>query len=102
MFTSDNKLNRPLVWHGNVKKPKFYQCSQCGRFVKIIAGGQMERNTPGGGIRKLEDKVSQLEGKNTGQLNPDWVEWLMGFPIGWTSLTKSPVSQPESKTGLTD
>lgn len=22
-----------------------------------------------------------------GQLNPDWVEWLMGFPIGHTSLT---------------
>lgn len=21
-----------------------------------------------------------------GSLNPDWVEWLMGFPIGWTSL----------------
>lgn len=21
-----------------------------------------------------------------GQLNPDWVEWLMGFPIGWTNL----------------
>ena len=21
-----------------------------------------------------------------GQLNPDWVEWLMGFPTGWTSL----------------
>ena len=20
----------------------------------------------------------------TGQLNPDWVEWLMGWPIGWT------------------
>lgn len=19
-----------------------------------------------------------------GQLNPDWVEWLMGYPIGWT------------------
>lgn len=19
-----------------------------------------------------------------GQLNPEWVEWLMGFPIGWT------------------
>jgi len=23
---------------------------------------------------------------DTGQLNPDWVEWLMGWPIGWTSL----------------
>lgn len=21
-----------------------------------------------------------------GQLNPRWVEWLMGWPIGWTSL----------------
>ena len=21
-----------------------------------------------------------------GQLNPTWVEWLMGFPIGWTDL----------------
>ena len=21
-----------------------------------------------------------------GQLNPDWVEWLMGFPVGWTDL----------------
>ena len=21
-----------------------------------------------------------------GQLNPGWVEWLMGWPIGWTSL----------------
>ena len=46
----------------------------------------MTRQTPGGGIRKLEDKVSQSIGQNTGQLNPDWVEWLMGFPIFWTSL----------------
>ena len=20
------------------------------------------------------------------QLNPDWVEWLMGWPVGWTDL----------------
>ena len=23
---------------------------------------------------------------NTGSLNPNWVEWLMGYPIGWTDL----------------
>lgn len=23
---------------------------------------------------------------NTGRLNPEWVEWLMGYPIGWTEL----------------
>ncbi len=21
-----------------------------------------------------------------GQLNPDWVEWMMGFPVGWTEV----------------
>ena len=24
-----------------------------------------------------------------GQLNPTWVEWLMGFPNGWTDLSAS-------------
>lgn len=26
------------------------------------------------------------EGGAGGQLNPNWVEWLMGWPIGWTDL----------------
>ena len=28
----------------------------------------------------------QLPNVIGGQLNPDWVEWLMGWPIGWTAL----------------
>ncbi len=32
-----------------------------------------------------EERRNMTQG-NGGQLNPDWVEWLMGFPIGWTSL----------------
>ena len=24
--------------------------------------------------------------ENGGSLNPTWVEWLMGYPIGWTDL----------------
>ena len=27
--------------------------------------------------------------KASGSLNPTWVEWLMGFPIGWTDLSAS-------------
>jgi hypothetical protein len=23
---------------------------------------------------------------NGGKLNPEWVEWLMGWPLGWTDL----------------
>jgi len=26
------------------------------------------------------------KGKLAGSLNPEWVEWLMGFPTGWTDL----------------
>jgi len=26
---------------------------------------------------------------NGGRLNPQWVEWLMGFPIGWTDCEDS-------------
>ena len=33
---------------------------------------------------KLKDAVSHTE--SGGQLNPMWVEWLMGWPIGWTDL----------------
>jgi DNA (cytosine-5)-methyltransferase 1 len=33
----------------------------------------------------LEEKKAMQAG-NGGRLNPNWVEWLMGFPIGWTDL----------------
>jgi hypothetical protein len=39
------------------------------------------------GKSNLGEVVNEMEGmKITGQLNPDWVEWLMGWPIGWTDL----------------
>ncbi len=33
-----------------------------------------------------EEERRSMAAGNGGQLNPDWVEWLMGFPVGWTSL----------------
>ena len=38
---------------------------------------------------QLAQKVKYLAGGGTGNLNPEWVEWLMGFPIGWTELSAS-------------
>jgi DNA (cytosine-5)-methyltransferase 1 len=37
---------------------------------------QSERNTP---------PLNAIVG---GLLNPDWVEWLMGWPVGWTDTTR--------------
>jgi len=32
----------------------------------------------------LTAKINQEKSDPTGALNPMWVEWLMGYPIGWT------------------
>jgi hypothetical protein len=35
--------------------------------------------------KRLACSVASQE-QTSGQLNPTWVEWLMGYPIGWTDL----------------
>ena len=47
----------------------------------LEASGRNETNS-------LNDAVNAIEG-HTGSLNPLWVEWLMGYPIGWTDLKDS-------------
>ena len=32
------------------------------------------------------EEMSQYASKTGGKLNPTWVEWLMGWPLGWTDL----------------
>lgn len=44
-----------------------------------------ERKKKGQAVR-LFNVVNEDGEKNGGRLNPDWVEWLMGWPIGWTAL----------------
>jgi hypothetical protein len=53
-----------------------------------------------GGARSRE-KIRAMVGdaELNGALNPEWVEWLMGYPIGWTALDPSemPSSRKSSK-----
>lgn len=44
--------------------------------------GQRKRYDNPGRANNLNDQIG-------GQLNPTWVEWLMGLPIGWTDLNAS-------------
>ena len=44
------------------------------------------------GKNRLNDRLdyaTEQRAQNGGQLNPTWVEWLMGFPTGWTDLKPS-------------
>ena len=52
---------------------------------KSGAGRQAKRGNP---EDTLPNAVAQVEDGN-GILNPTWVEWLMGFPLGWSELPPS-------------
>jgi len=41
-----------------------------------------ETNAPSEALRNTPTLAAQVGGK----LNPTWVEWLMGWPLGWTDL----------------
>jgi len=42
---------------------------------------RMNRPDSGG-----DDLATSIARREAGSLNPDWVEWLMNWPIGWSSL----------------
>lgn len=50
----------------------------CARDYKGVGRSRFDRTGS-----KAGECLPQVVG---GQLNPDWVEWLMGWPIGWTDL----------------
>ena len=60
--------------------------SGSGRINKSQSAGAAARPT----LAKLvKTDATSMEDPIGGSLNPRWVEWLMGWPIGWTSLEPS-------------
>ena len=51
------------------------------------ARAKLKRLQESGMISEYERK--RMQSGNGGKLNPTWVEWLMGFPIGWSDLGAS-------------
>jgi DNA (cytosine-5)-methyltransferase 1 len=47
----------------------------------------LDKKIADGSITEHEKKA--MSAGNGGSLNPMWVEWLMGFPLGWTDLGDS-------------
>lgn len=57
-----------------------------GRVAREMFPSPAARDWKSGRGRKDNGHTPQLPEVIGGQLNPMWVEWLMGFPIGWTDL----------------
>lgn len=61
---------------------------------KVDCDLERGRVTPGLIVRVMEAERSASDEATGGKLNPTWVEWLMGFPLGWTAsaLSETPLS----------
>jgi hypothetical protein len=42
---------------------------------------------PTGKMQRMLGNSPEVRNTGKGTLNPDWVEWLMGYPPGWTDIT---------------
>jgi len=51
-------------------------------------------------VTEIEEESGNEQPKAGGQLNPTWVEWLMGWPIGWTSM--EPITDIDWRDWKTD
>jgi hypothetical protein len=80
-----NAILGKSVWEAHSKIPAMWPTPTYGK----LAGGtggmqQIEAKYLAGEITSEERRA--MRAGNGGKLNPMWVEWLMGFPIGWTDL----------------
>lgn len=90
----DGRDGQPILWKtpiaSDAANRKFYHNS---RGEPNLSGMVKMWPTPraGGsnGKSKAGEKHGDLAAVVGGQLNPTWVEWLMGFPTGWTDLDAS-------------
>ncbi len=56
---------------------------------KLTEGGQTISDKTGTAWGMTLETAATLSSKTSGQLNPEFVEWLMGVPSGWTDLKHS-------------
>ena len=82
---SGAKIGSSLKWQPEIIK-------EAGLWPTPQASDNRDRggpNNPSVQRRKAIGKQISLSQTQNGQLNPMWVEWLMGFPMGWTELPPS-------------
>lgn len=78
---SRKALKKRMQVAGAVMKFATPQASDNRGRGNLSSGAVMRRIAIGKQI-SLSQSVSEV----SGNLNPTWTEWLMGFPLGWTSL----------------
>jgi hypothetical protein len=77
--TENGQANLPRIVHA-----RMFQTPKAGDGKRTDCPSERARDSPGlsSAVAILGER--ETPGASTGALNPSWVEWLMGWPIGWT------------------
>ena len=101
VYLSDNgifrKVNRNgTIWSLSLSAAVFYLTPAASEgYRSTLKPAACRNSAPSANLSsqviRQEQPVSE-----TAALNPDWVEWLMGFPRKWTDVSSGPPNRKES------
>lgn len=79
-----NAILGKSVWEAQGKLAARYPTMSANGMGNTGSQQMLQSLVESGVLTDLEKR--QMTAGNGGKLNPMWVEWLMGFPTGWTDL----------------
>ena len=102
VFLSDNGIFRKrnkngTIWSLSLSAAVFYLTPAASEGYRSTLKPTAFRNQSPSSNLSAQMIRQEQPVSDTAALNPDWVEWLMGFPQGWTDVssgTRSPMASP--------
>ena len=79
-----NAILGKSVWEAQGKLPAKYPTMSANGMGNTGSQMMLQKLVDEGSLTAEEKKA--MTAGNGGRLNPEWIEWLMGFPTGWTDL----------------
>ena len=97
---SDIRDGRTLNEDGRRVSPSGVYGANLSDAVKFYPTPTVQDASNNGGPSQYQRNSLPLNAVAGGSLNPTWVEWLMGFPLGWTALdaSETPSSRKSSRS----
>ena len=101
VYLSDNgifrKVNRNgAIWSLSLSAAVFYLTPAASEGYRSTLKPAAFRNSAPSANLSSQMIRQERPLSETAALNPDWVEWLMGFPRKWTDVSSGPPSRRES------
>ena len=101
VFLSDNGIFRKrnkngAIWSLSLSAAVFYLTPAASEGYRSTLKPTAFRNSAPSANLSAQVIRQEQPVSETAALNPDWVEWLMGFPQGWTDVNSGPPNRKES------